>query len=152
MALFTEREAETLPPEQAAALVRILNLQARWDGLLAVKAKEVTALHAKQKANDAFRAALRDYTEKYSTARVPEPSHVMPDRMAMWCRTLRALFLKAEGVDPTEVMDRAYRLADRIAARAGKDPVDRQSGLDGVIAWCDAMATPAPLVKPKKSA
>jgi hypothetical protein len=31
MPQFTERDAEKLPPEQATALVRVLDLQAKWD-------------------------------------------------------------------------------------------------------------------------
>ena len=54
---------------------------------------------------------------------VPEPSHAMPDRLAVWCRALRVVFGKAEGGPVARVMGKVYRLADAIAARVGAEPV-----------------------------
>jgi hypothetical protein len=155
MAQFTEHDAENLSPEQATALVGVLNLQAKWDGLLADKGPKtgLSELHARQKANDAYQTAIRDYTTKYRNPAVPEPTQAMPDRLAVWCRVLRVVFGKAEGGSPAQVMGKVYRLADRITARVGNAPVARGSGadlpaavrdLDVVIAWCDGLATPAP--------
>lgn len=154
MPQFTERDAERLSPEQAAALVRVLDLQARWDGLLAEKGRTTSDLHARQRASDAYRAALREYGARYRNAGIPEPTHAMPDRLAAWCRTLRVVFGKAEGGSPAEVMRRVYRVADRIALRLGKESVGHGPAedvpaalreLDAVIAWCEAFATPAPV-------
>jgi hypothetical protein len=137
-------------------------MQARWDALLVGKQqKDDTAdLKDRQKANDAYRAALREYGAKYPKAVVPEPTHSMPDRLSIWCRVLRAVFSKAESGSPVEVMGKVYRLADRIAARMEKEPVARTPAndlpsavreLDVVIAWCDAL-TPTPQLKLKKDA
>jgi hypothetical protein len=154
MPQLTEREAEKLSPEQATALVRVIDLQARWDGLLAEKGEKTSDLHARQKANDAYQAALREYGTKYPRAAIPEPTHAIPDRFGVWCRVLRAVFRKAESGSPVEVLGKVYRLADRIAARMQKEPVARTpaSDLAGavreltvVIAWCEALVPPTPL-------
>jgi hypothetical protein len=152
MPQFTERDAQKLSPEQATALVRVIDLQAKWDGLLVDKGEKTSDLHARQKANDAYQAALREYSKKYRNASIPEPTHGVPDRLAVWCRTLRVVFGRAENGSPTEVLGKVYRLADRIAARISKEPVERApasdlSGalreLDAVITWCEALVPPA---------
>ena len=151
MPQLTERDADRLSPEQATALVRVIDLQARWDGLLADRDPKggVAGLHARQKANDAYQAALRDYGAKYHKAVVPEPTTAVPERLVVWYRVLRVVFGKAEGGSPAEVMGKVYRLADRIAARLGQEPVARGTAadlagamreLDAVIAWCEAVA------------
>jgi len=155
MPTLTERDAETLSTEQATALLRLLNLHARWEGLLSLRSEHPQSLHAKQRANDAFQAALRAYTEKYRTTKIPEPTQAAPERLGVWCRTLRVLFQKADGVSPVELLGRAYRLADRIAARLAKETIKERPGeallaLDRIIDWCDVLAIPAPLFKPKK--
>ena len=148
MPQLSERDAEKLSPEQATALVRVIDLQAKWDGLLAEKGQKTSDLHARQKANDAYQAALRDYSAKHRNASIPEPTHAVPDRLAVWCRVLRVVFGRAEGGSPTEVLGKVYRLADRIAERMSKGPVARTSAsdlagavreLDAVIAWCEAL-------------
>jgi hypothetical protein len=69
----------------------------------------------------------------------------VPARLAAWCRVLRVVFGRAEGASPAHLMGKVYRLADRVAARAGKEPVRRGPAadlpaavreLDVVIAWC----------------
>lgn len=160
MSQLSERDAENLSPEQATALVRVLDLQATWDGLLADKQQQHRSdLLARQKANDAYQTALREYGAKYPRAVVPEPTHAIPDRFGAWCRVLRAVFGKAEGGNPAAVMDKVYRLADRIAARMSTEPVGRAPAddlagavreLDAVIAWCGALIPPTPLLTRKK--
>ena len=158
MPQLTERDAENLSPEQATAIVHVLDLQAKWDGLLAEKGQKISDLYARQRANDAHLAALRDYSAKYSNACIPEPTHAVPDRLAVWCRTLRVVFGRAESGSPVEVMGKVYRLADRIAARLGKEPVARKrttdlavamKELEVVIAWCEPLSPPT-LLKPKQ--
>jgi hypothetical protein len=156
---LTERDAEKLSPGQATALVRVIDLQAKWDGLLVEKGQKTGDLHARQKAHDAYQAALREYAARYPNAGVPEPTQAVPDRLCVWCRVLRIVFHKAEGGSPTEVTGKVYRLADRIAERMNKEPVARTPvtdlagagrELDLVIAWCEAL-TPTPLLEPKKA-
>lgn len=160
MPQLTERDAEKLSPEQATALVRVIELQAKWDGLLADKGQQTSDLHARQKANDAYQAALRDYKATYPRAVVPEPTHAVPERMVVWYRVLRTVFGKAERGNPTAVLGKVYRLADRIAARMSKDsvgrtPADDPAGavreLDVVIAWCEALV-PQPKLKKDEAA
>lgn len=157
---LTERDAEKLPPEQATALVRVLDAQATWDALLVDKQQKTgtSDLKDRQKANDAYQAALREYGTKYPRAVVPEPPHAMPDRLGVWCRVLRVVFQRAKGGSPVEVMAKVYRLADRITERMSKEPIGRGAAedlptavgeLDVVIAWCDALV-PTPLLKLKK--
>jgi hypothetical protein len=159
MSQLTERDAEKLSPEQATALVRVIDLQARWDGLLADVGKKTSNLQARQKANDVYQAALREYLSKHPNAGIPEPTHTVPDRFGAWCRTLRVVFARAEGGSPVEVLAKVYRLADRIAARMSKQPVGRIPAsdpagavreLDAVIAWCHALVAPTPLRKLRK--
>ena len=144
MSQLTERDAEKLSSEQATALARVIELQAMWDGLLA----DGNSLQARQKANDAYQVALRDYRAKYPRAVVPEPTQAVPERLVVWYRVLRAVFAKAASGNPAAAMGKAYRLADRLAARMSKDPVGRaptsdSAGalreLDIVIAWCEAL-------------
>jgi hypothetical protein len=150
---FTDRDAEMLSPEQAAALVRVLDLQARWDSLLVDRQQKsgLSDLLARQKANDAYQAALRDYAAKYRTTTIPEPTRATPERLVNWCRVLRLVFGKAENGPTTQVMGKVYRLADRIAARVGGEPVAREPAddlpsaareLGVVIDWCEALVTP----------
>src|SRR4051812_20474105 len=136
MSQLTERDAEKLSPEQATALVQVLDLQARWDGLLVRKSADPAALHARQKANDALQAALRAYAAEYCSLAIPEPTQAVPDRLAVWCKVLRVVFRKAEAASPVEVMAKVYRLADRIAARAEKEAVGRAevNDLTGAVA------------------
>jgi hypothetical protein len=147
MPQLTERDALRHSPEQATALVRVLDLQAEWDGLLVDKAQKTTLLdlRARQNASDAYQAALRDYSARYRDAGVPEPTHAVPARLAAWCRVLRVVFGRAEGDCPARLMGKVYRLADRVAARVGREPVRRGPAadlpaaareLDVVIAWC----------------
>jgi hypothetical protein len=109
-------------------------------------------LRARQKAFDAFWSARRAYGAGHRAAPLPEPTQNVPDRLAVWCRTLRAVFRRAEGGSSAQVMVKVYRLADRIAVRAGKATVGRAPAedlatavreLDAVIAWCDGLSTPS---------
>ncbi len=161
MAQTSERAAEELDPAQAAELVRVIDLQARWEN---TRAEPVGAdgesspsnLHGRQRAYEAFRSRLAAYTTRYKAAEVPETSLNTPVRVGMWCRVVRAVFRRARpeaGTDcPSHAAEKAYRLADRIAARLKVEPVGRASPPDGigaaigaleaVILWCDGLVTP----------
>jgi hypothetical protein len=146
MPQLTEDAAERFSPEQATALVRVLELQAGWDGLLVAREDGLAGLQARQKAHDAFQASLREYTSRYPSASVPEPTLGRSVQLALWCRALRAVFRRATVGGVELVMAKVYRLADRIAAREKREPVGRWSQpvgmagaidqLDAVIAWC----------------
>src|SRR6478672_11634769 len=103
MPQLTESAAERLTPAQATALVRVLDLQARWEAHRDDPAKSASStadLHERQKAHNVFQAALRDYCSRYGDAAIPEPTQNMPKRLAIWCRVLRGIFRRAEGGCP----------------------------------------------------
>jgi hypothetical protein len=151
MPQLTHGNAEKLSPEQAAGLIRVLELQARWENHRddpARSAASIPDLHDRQKAFNAFQVAWNGYSAKYRPAWLPEPTQNMPDRLAIWCRTLRAVFQRVEAGCSTQVMAKVYRLVDRIAVRVGKEPVERGAAedvagavreLDAVIAWCESL-------------
>ena len=144
----------TADPAQAAELVRVLELHAGWeaqrDTPAADERSSTRRLQALQQAFEAYRSCRAGYAGRYKTDQMPELSPAGPDRLAKWCRTVRALLQRADGADgPVRVIAKAHRMADRIAARAGCDPVARGTApvtgagavreLDAVIRWCDAL-------------
>ncbi|WP_143393265.1 hypothetical protein [Fimbriiglobus ruber] len=145
---MTERAAETLSPEQATELMTILDLQARWENHCTDPERRPDALvdlRARQKAHDQFQDAWNDYSKKYRTKEFPETSQSVPDRLAVWCKVLRAVFGRATTGSPVHVMAKVYRMADRIATRQEAGPMTRKTvedlataanELDAVIAWC----------------
>jgi len=153
MPQLTESAAEQLSPEQATELVRILGIHATWDNHRNDPTKSGARhsdLHVRQKAFDAFQVAWRGYAAKYPSVLLPEPSQNMPDRLAVWCRVLRAVFQRAGGTSH-QVMAKVYRLTDVIAAKMSEEPVVRTAsenltegvgGLDVVIAWCNRLTKP----------
>jgi hypothetical protein len=152
MRQLNEADAERLSPDQATDLVRVLDLQAEWENHRDDPTKSALSLHdlrIRQKAFEAFRIALRNYGVKYWNAHLPEMTQNLLDRLVIWCRVLRAVFLKANGGNPTHAMAKVYRLADRFASRLAIEPVRREIAndvggavreLDVVIAWCDSLA------------
>ncbi len=160
---MSERSAEQLAPAQAAELAAVIDSQARWENMRSdpphAGDNTSSALQARQKAYDAFRARLAAYTLKYRAAQVPEPTLNTPERVAVWCRSVRAVLLRAEPAagtaHPAHLVAKAYRLAERIAARVGNAvpgrgaPAEDMAGairaLGVVIAWCDAISVPGPL-------
>jgi hypothetical protein len=166
MSQLSERAAEALTPEHATAVVHLLDLQARWENQCDDpnrSAGSTPDLQTRQKAFEAFRLGCRDYAAKYRDAPFPEPTQNVPERLAIWCRTLRAVFRRAERGSADQVLIKVYRLADRVAARAGKEAVGRaQAGdltravqvLEAVIAWCEGLAARSgdPLKVPKGNA
>lgn len=155
---MSERSAEQLAPAQAAELAAVIDSQARWENMRCdpphAGDNSSAALQARQKAYDAFRTRLAAYTVKYRAAQVPEPTLNTPERVAVWCRAVRAVLLRAEpgaGAHPAHVVAKAHRLVDRIAARLGNSAPERGTGddavraLDAVIAWCDVLVGPAQL-------
>jgi hypothetical protein len=154
---LTESAAERLTPDQATALVRVLELQATWEAHRDDPAKSASStpdLKERQRAHEAFQAGLREYTIRYGGAILPEPTQVMPKRLAIWCRVLRGLFRRAEGECPVRVMAKVHRVADRIAERTGERPpecgqVEDMAGavreMDAAIAWCDRLVAASQL-------
>jgi hypothetical protein len=152
--------AGTLDPAQAAELSLLVDLEARWENLRKAPARGLAAgpatqdLHGRQKAYDAFRAKLVAYNKRYAPAHVPELLLNTPSRLGLWCRGMRDLYLQVEhdprGHCPLHLLDKAYRWADHMAARLGKDRVRRPTppgtigaavrDLEALARWCDDLA------------
>jgi hypothetical protein len=150
VASLTEATADRLDPAQATDLARVIDAQAEWECLLA-DGGSGAALRVRQKAYDAYRSGLARYAARYGDSRVRETALTDPGRLAEWCRVVRAVFRRAEGVCPSHAVEKAARMADRIATRVGTEPVRRGPAADlpaavlelGVlIAWCGGLAGP----------
>jgi hypothetical protein len=162
---MSESAAEMLDPAQAAELSQVIDLQARWENMRDDPERvgvgfSTPDLQGRQRAYEMFRARLAAYTARYRAAQVPELTLNTPDRVGAWCRAVRAVFRQAEpgagSNRPTHAVEKAYRLADRIAARLKTGPVGREvspggtpsavRNLDAVIRWCDGLSgPPAPI-------
>ncbi|HEY3787517.1 MAG TPA: hypothetical protein VGL71_01625 [Urbifossiella sp.] len=164
MSQLSEAAIEKFPPAQAIGLARVIDLQARWENLrdkAGRPASDYTTvdLHGRQKAYEAFRVVRAEYASRYRAAEVPETTLNTAERVSAWCRAVRAVFLRAESGDcPAAALEKAYRMADRIAVRVKADPVTRESlgnladairALDSLIQWCDALTK---MAAPKASA
>lgn len=152
---MTERDAQALTAEQATELVRIMDLQARWethpddtDRRPILNAN----LRARQRAHDQFQAAWHIYTTRHCETAYPAATRGVPDLLGRWCRVLRIVFRRATGGNPARVMANVYDLADRMASRREIGAVSRielvdlpasASELDRVVAWCEALRPPA---------
>ena len=155
---MSETSAEKFDPVQAADLINVLNLQAKWECVLGTPvgadvASSTTNLQDRQRQYEAFRIQMAAYVDRYKTTYVPDMTLNTPDRFGRWCRTVRAVCGRAEqvagSVCPDHVVEKAYRVADRIAGTLSKDPVGRGAApdsigaairdLDAVIVWCHAL-------------
>jgi len=151
MSQFSESDAERLSSEQAKELIHVLELQARWKNHCenpALSAGSPNDLKDRRNVFDAFQSATHAYAAKYRHAQLPEPSQTVPDRLATWCRVLRAVFQRAEYGYPVQLMDKVYNVAIKTAARKEKELLHREvtkdlagaiHELDVVIAWCGQM-------------
>jgi hypothetical protein len=150
MSQLSEAEAERLTSEQALGLVHVLELQARWKNHCedpSLSAASPNDLKDRRNVFDAFQTARNAYTTKYRQARLPEPTQTAPERLAIWCRVLRALFRRSEYGYPGQLMTKVYKVAAKTAAKREKEPMRREPTedlagaireLDAVIAWCEA--------------
>ncbi len=149
----------TLDHAQAMHLAQLLDLEARYENLRSARSglprvPETTQdLHSKQKAYENFQAALRRYNQQYTPAHVPEAMLNKPNRLGKWCRRIRNVYLQV-GQDPqahypAHLAEKAYRCADRLAAKLGKGPVSHSTSsgtigaflqdLEALAQWCDAL-------------
>ncbi|HJZ58583.1 MAG TPA: hypothetical protein VKE74_26820 [Gemmataceae bacterium] len=165
MPQLTEAAAETLTPEQAAELARVIDLQARRECLLADAAGNrvdfsTPDLQARQKAYEAFRARRAEYAARYRAGRTPETTLNTPGRVGTWCRVVRAVLRRAgAGAEcPAAVVEKAYRMADRATVAREGEPGGREPPpgdmagairqLDAVITWCDGPVDPPSVRRP----
>ena len=154
MPQMNENAAERLEPVRASELARVLDLQSRWENMRADGGDSTAQLQALQKAFEAYRLRLAEYTARHRSEQTPDLSPSGPNRLAAWCKTVRAVFRRAgEGGEcPSQVVTKAFRMADRIAERVKAEPVGRDTPptdmpgairqLGAVIVWCEALAGP----------
>src|SRR5262245_31068424 len=160
MLQITTAPAGDLDLEQAAELSLLVDLEACWENLRKPApgypdaATATKDLSARQKAYEAFRIKLVAYNKKYTPAHVPELLLNTPARLGLWCRRMRDLYLQVEhappGHCPVDLLEKAYRCADRVAGRMGKGRVRRPTPpetiraaieeLEALGRWCDALA------------
>ena len=150
---------EEIAAAQAAELIVLLDLEARWENLRAARQETPRVssiardLLVMQKAYDAFRVRLKAYQASFSPTHVSELLLNTPARLGGWCRQVRDLHLRAgqsaQAHSPVHLLEKAYRWADRLAGRRGKDRVSRATppgpaeavfrDLEALAAWCDAL-------------
>lgn len=132
---------------QDAALAALAELEARWENTPKADAAgdargNLNALLAKQSAFDDYRTKLVAYDSLYKPVYRSARLLTTPFHLAKWCRVMCHLHGRldaaARATYPVQLMAKAYRAADRIAQRAGVEPISRaaQAG-DAVSAACD---------------
>jgi hypothetical protein len=149
-----------LAPGQARALAHLVELEARWENLRidqqlpAGKGSTLKELHQRQKAYEAFFAAMSAYNKAHRPLHLPEQLLNSASRLGAWCGSMRDLYLQIQdngpALCPQHVLEKAYRCADRAADRMTKDRIGRpgSSGtlpavireLDDLARWCEGMA------------
>lgn len=154
-----EAAVDTLELAQATELTALVELEARWENLRTTPSQPregapgTQALLGVQRAYDAFRSKLVVYNKRHKPAHVPELLLNTPLRLATWCRAMRALYLRVEHdarvACPLQLLEKAYRRAERIGARLNADWVnppgaattlrDAIDYLDALVQWCDAL-------------
>ena len=161
---------EVSPPKQAAAWARelssLVDLEARWENLRNTPSQDLAGGHgtddllAKQKAYEAFRAKLAAYNDRYEPSHTTESLLNTPARLEKWCDKMRNIYLQVESnphaVYPVHLMEKTYRLADRLAVRLNKPSVSRSTvgriircaigELEAVGKWCNEVAQSSPSV------
>jgi hypothetical protein len=157
---ITEVADKTLELAQATELAQVVDLEARWENLRNSRLNPAGAgavtqdLPGKQKAYELFRAKLRGYNKRYAPPHVPELLLNTAVRLGKWCRSMRTLFLCVESTPqarcPVNLLEKAYRWADKVAARMSKSPIHRPASpaasvpaavqeLEAIAMWCDSL-------------
>src|SRR4051812_8893642 len=154
--------APDLLPARAAELAALVELEARWENLRTAPSRTAEArsttqdLHTMQKAYEAFRTKLAAFCKHYPPGHVPELLLNTPIRLGLWCRQMRELFRQVadtpQGRYPGQLMEKAYRTADKLAGRWGVPSPPRPAPADDVGAaireldalekWCHDLARP----------
>jgi hypothetical protein len=149
-----------LDAAQATALSALVEMEARWENLRAAVPNPgapptTLGLQGKQKAYDAFRARLGEYNKRYKPPHVPEQLLNTPIRLGRWCEAMRNLYVRIEldpqGHSPVQLLEKAYRWADRVADRLGKSRITRAGAastiraaiaeLEALSRWCADLET-----------
>ncbi len=148
---------------QAAALLQLVDLEARWENLRDTPTAGpgtpgLEGLQKKQSAHRLFQDQLAAYNQRYTPAHIPELLLNTPTRLGKWCQRMRELCLRVERSGqapcPSHLVEKAYRRADKLARRLGKGPVPQQTAADTIRTvvneleklgkWCDDLEAAAP--------
>lgn len=158
-----EAAMRNFDPAQALELSLLVELEARWENLRKTpsQTQEVGSVTQNlvgiQKAYDAFHSKLVAYNKRYTPAHVPELLLNTPARLAMWCRSMRHLYLRVEHDPkvqcPAHLLEKAYRWAERMSVRLNRGRVSRPTppvtiqtaiqDLEALGQWCDDLASTA---------
>ena len=118
-----------------------------------LKPEDSTAhLQGVHRAFDVYRSRLLAYTGRDNGQAIPELALIKSTRLRAWCRTVRAVLLRADGpAIPTHTMAKAHRVVGRLASRFAIEPPATTGATDlaeairqlvGVIAWCEVLEQP----------
>jgi hypothetical protein len=145
------------PTARAVELAVLVDLEARWENLRVYPAgtpdpsSTIHELHGKQRAYDLFHTKLVAFNKRFTPAHVPELLLNTPLRLRIWCKKMRDLFAQVEQDArvqcPVHLVEKAYRWADRIAAKKSQARIGRPTApvniaaavreLDDLAHWCD---------------
>jgi hypothetical protein len=159
--MFVTKEsavARNLDPAQAIELSLLVDIEACWENMRKIPGgvdsevgTTMRRLHGRQNAYEAFRAKLAAYNSRHTPLHVPELLLNNPSRLGIWCRKMRDLYLQLEHDTqahcPEHLLEKAYRMADRIGVRLNREPIRRATPpstirdaireLEKVGRWCD---------------
>jgi hypothetical protein len=140
---------------QALDLAQLVELEARWENLRIFPARNPKSdapldLADVQRAYESFQRFLLAYNRRYKPQYTPEVLLNTVDRLGRWCASRGTLFGKIEGDPgancPAELVEKAYRRAERIAGRLCLTPPARRTppqtiqaaieDLQIVASWC----------------
>jgi hypothetical protein len=135
-------------------LAVLVDLEARWENLRASRTSAgpstIQELQGKQRAYEAFHAKLVAYNKRCAPPHITTLLVNTRVQLEHWCKKMGALFAEVSGVPfPAHLLEKAYRLADGIATRQGRDraarptPAGMRSAtqeLDGLAMWCAELA------------
>jgi hypothetical protein len=162
MLQMRESAVGNLDLAQATELATIIELEARWDNLRQTSESHDAAfddLQGKQRAYEAYRSKLVAYNQRYKAGYEVERSVSTPVRMEMWYKDMQILYRQVENgrpeFYPVQLIRKAYRLADKLAVRLKKVPVNRTTPqgttlrsaieeLEELARWCKIAAVESP--------
>jgi hypothetical protein len=144
-----------LAASQANALAVVIELESLWENV-PVMAAQVDAnegwrlLSAKQRAFDAYHTHRVAYNRQYQPAYHGERPVATPSRLGAWCRKMAALYRRLDHAEcPVQLLKKAYRFADQLAARFNTSPclralahtntADAVAALGSIADWCDGL-------------
>jgi len=134
-----------------AELAVLVELEARWENLRACRTSSGPAtlleLQGNQRTYELFHAKLVAYNKRSASPHIPELLLNTTLRLGPWCKKMGALFAElGDGAPcPVHLLEKAYRLADGIARRKGRERAARPSAagaasaareLENLAAWC----------------